>query len=157
MSKQSTEDYLSTHTFFSGLDDSYRKFLSNSATELQINKGGVLFKQGDRADKFYLLRKGQVSVQVPALMGPSLEIQTLGEDQVLGWSWLIPPYRWIFLARAEEDSELLEFDGGAILARCEEDPKFGYELFKCFAALMSERLGAARQKMMDQWDPPGFA
>jgi len=157
VSKQSTEDYLSTHTFFSGLDDSYRKFLSNSATELQINKGGVLFKQGDRADKFYLLRKGQVSVQVPALMGPSLEIQTLGEDQVLGWSWLIPPYRWIFLARAEEDSELLEFDGGAILARCEEDPKFGYELFKCFAALMSERLGAARQKMMDQWDPPGFA
>ena len=157
MSKQSTEDYLSTHTFFSGLDDSYRKFLSNSATELQINKGGVLFKQGGRADKFYLLRKGQVSVQVPALMGPSLEIQTLGEDQVLGWSWLIPPYRWIFLARAEEDSELLEFDGGAILARCEEDPKFGYELFKCFAALMSERLGAARQKMMDQWDPPGFA
>ena len=157
MSKQSTEDYLSTHTFFSGLDDSYRKFLSNSATELQINKGGVLFKQGDRADKFYLLRKGQVSVQVPALMGPSLEIQTLGEDQVLGWSWLIPPYRWNFLARAMEDSELLEFDGGAILARCEEDPIFGYELFKCFAALMSERLGAARQKMMDQWDPPGFA
>ena len=157
MSKQSTEDYLSTHTFFSGLDDSYRKFLSNSVTELQIKKGGVLFKQGDRADKFYLLRKGQVSVQVPALMGQSLEIQTLGEDQVLGWSWLIPPYRWIFLARAVEDSELLEFDGGAILARCEEDPKFGYELFKCFAALMSERLGAARQKMMDQWDPPGFA
>jgi len=157
VSKQSTEDYLSTHTFFSGLDDSYRKFLSNSVTELQIKKGGVLFKQGDRADKFYLLRKGQVSVQVPALMGPSLEIQTLGEDQVLGWSWLIPPYRWIFLARAVEDSELLEFDGGAILARCEEDPKFGYELFKCFAALMSERLGAARQKMMDQWDPPGFA
>ena len=157
MSKQSTEDYLSTHTFFSGLDDSYRKFLSNSVTELQIKKGGVLFKQGDRADKFYLLRKGQVSVQVPALIGPSLEIQTLGEDQVLGWSWLIPPYRWIFLARAVEDSDLLEFDGGAILARCEEDPKFGYELFKCFAALMSERLGAARQKMMDQWDPPGFA
>jgi len=157
VSKQSTEDYLSTHTFFSGLDDSYREFLSNSATELQIKKGHVLFKQGDRADKFYLLRKGQVSVQVPALMGPSLEIQTLGEDQVLGWSWLIPPYRWNFLARAVEESDLLEFDGGAILARCAEDPKFGYELFKCFAALMSERLGAARQKMMDQWDPPGFA
>jgi len=113
VSKQSTEDYLSTHPFFSGLDDSYREFLSNSAT--------------------------------------------LGEDQVLGWSWLIPPYRWNFLARAVEESDLLEFDGGAILARCEEDPKFGYELFKCFAALMSERLAAARQKMMDQWDPPGFA
>ena len=61
------------------------------------------------------------------------------------------------MARAMQDSEVLEFDGSAILKRCEEDPKFGYELFKRFAALMSERLDAARQKLMDQWDPPGFA
>ena len=157
MSQQSIEDYLSEHAFFSGLDDSFVKFLSNSAAELQIKKGEVLFKQGTHADKFYLLRNGQVSVQVPALMGPSLEIQSLGEDQILGWSWLIPPYKWNFNARAVEDSELLEFDGAVILARCEEDPKFGYELFKRFAALMSERLDAARQKIMDQWNPPGFA
>ena len=157
MSKQAIEDYVSKHPFFSGLDDNFIKFLSNSATELQIKKGEVLFKQGDHADKFFLLRNGQVSIQVPALVGPTLEVQTLGKDQVLGWSWLIPPYRWNFLARAVEDSELLQFDGITILAHCGEDPKFGYELFRCFAALMSERLDAARQKMMDQWNPPGFA
>ncbi len=116
-----------------------------------------MFQHGNRADKFYLLRNGKISIQVPALMGPTLEIQTLSEDQILGWSWLIPPYRWSFQARALEDSDLLEFDGSAILARCEEDPNFGYELFKRFAALMSERLDAARQKMMDEWNPPGFA
>ncbi len=157
MSKTSIEDYLSAHAFFSGLDASFVKFLSSVATERKIKKGDVLFQQGNRADKFYLLRHGQVSVQVPALMGPVLEIQNLGEDQVLGWSWLIPPYRWSFQARAMEDSELLEFDGSAILAHCEEDPHFGYELLKRFASLMSERLDAARQKMMDQWNPPGFA
>ena len=157
MSNQSIEDYLPTHAFFSELDDNFMKFLTDSATELKIKKGDVLFQQGERADKFYLLRNGQVSVQVPALMGPTLEIQTLGEDQILGWSWLIPPCRWIFQARALEDSDLLEFDGSAILARCEEDPKFGYELLKRFAALMSERLDAARQKTMDEWNPPGFA
>jgi CRP-like cAMP-binding protein len=154
---QSIEEYLSTHAFFSGLDDSFMKFLTSSAKEVQIKEGHVLFQQGKPADKFYLVRNGKISVQVPALMGPTLELQTLGEDQILGWSWLIPPYRWNFHARALEDSEVLEFDGSAILARCEEDPKFGYELFKRFAALMSERLDAARQKMMDQWDPPGFA
>ena len=157
MNKQVIEDYLSSHVFFSGLDDSFIKFLSNSARELRIKKGDVLFKQGERADKYYLLRNGRVSVQVPALMGPTLEIQSLGEDQIIGWSWLIPPYRWNFLARATEDSDLLEFDGNAILARCEKDPKFGFELFKRFARLMSERLDAARQKMMDEWNPPGFA
>jgi len=58
---------------------------------------------------------------------------------------------------AEEDSELLMFDGTAILARCEQEPKFGYELLKKFAALMSMRLDSARQKMMDEWNPAGFA
>jgi len=157
MSKQSIEGYLSNHDFFSGMDSSYLKFLSDSATEQQIKAGDVLFQYGKNADKFYLLRKGQVAIQVPALMGPALDIQTLVDDQILGWSWLIPPYRWNFLARALEDSELLEFDGSAVLARCQEDPKFGYELFKRFATLMSERLNAARQKMMDDWNPPGFA
>ena len=157
MSNRSIENYLPTHAFFSGLDDSFMQFLSDSATQLRVKKGDVLFQQGERADKFYLLGNGQVSVQVPALMGPTLEIQILGEDQILGWSWLIPPYRWNFQARALEDSDLLEFDGSAILARCEEDPKFGYELLKRFATLMSERLDAARQKMMDEWNPSGFA
>ena len=157
MSKQPIEAYLSSLAFFHELDERFLKVLSNSCTVLEINEGDVLFHQGERADKFYLLRNGQVSVQVPALVGPTLEIQALSKDEILGWSWLIPPYRWHFQARAMEDSDLLEFDGNAILVHCEEDPKFGYELLKRFAALMSERLDAARQKMMDQWDPPGFA
>ena len=81
----------------------------------------------------------------------------LGKDQVLGWSWLIPPYKWNFQAMPEEDSELLMFDGKTILAKCEKDPRFGYELLKKFAGLMSVRLDAARQKMMDEWNPAGFA
>ena len=157
MSQQSIKDYLSTHAFFSGLDDEFIQYVTNSATELQLKKGDILFRQGEFADKFFILRKGGISVQVPALVGPPLEIQHLSEDQILGWSWLIPPFRWHFLARVEEDSDLLEFDGIALLAHCEEDPKFGYELFKHFAGLMSERLEVARQKMMDQWNPPGFA
>ncbi|MCG6889762.1 MAG: cyclic nucleotide-binding domain-containing protein [Gammaproteobacteria bacterium] len=153
----SIAEYLAIHDFFSGLNDDYIKLLAEFATERQVARGEVLFQQGKPADKFYLVRKGKVSVQVPALVGPALELQVLGEDQILGWSWLIPPYRWNFLARAVEDTEFLEFDGRAILARCEKDPQFGYALFKLFTALMSERLNAARQKMMDQWNPPGFA
>jgi CRP/FNR family cyclic AMP-dependent transcriptional regulator len=152
-----TDDYLSTHAFFSGLSEDYIELLSEFATQKHVAKGNVLFQQGTPADKFYLVREGKVSVQVPALVGPVLELQILGENQMLGWSWLIPPYRWNFLARAVEDTEVIEFDGVAILAKCERDPQFGYELFKRFTALMSDRLNAARQTMMDQWNPPGFA
>ena len=157
MSTESIEDYLSGHAFFSKMDSDFLQFLSDCVTERQLKKGEVLFQQGKRADKFYLLRNGQIAIQVPALVGPTLDIQTLGEDQILGWSWLIAPYRWSFQARAVEDSELLEFDGTAILAHCEEDPKFGYELFKRFASLMGERLESARRRMMDAWNPSGFA
>jgi CRP/FNR family cyclic AMP-dependent transcriptional regulator len=157
MSNQSTTEYLSAHEFFSELSDDILNFLCACASPCEIRKGQLLFRHGENADKFYVLRKGRISIQMPAIMGPALEIQTLGEDQVLGWSWLISPYKWNFQAKAEEDSVLLEFDGASILARCEQEPKFGYELLKKFAALMSVRLDAARQKMMDEWNPPGFA
>jgi CRP/FNR family transcriptional regulator, cyclic AMP receptor protein len=157
MSNPSTTEYLSAHEFFSEFSDDVLKFLYECSSTREIKKGQILFRQGENADKFYVVHSGRISIQIPAIIGPALEIQTLGKDQVLGWSWLISPYKWHFQARAEEDSELLQFDGAAILARCEQEPKTGYELFKKFAGLMSVRLDEARQKMMDEWNPTGFA
>ena len=157
MSDQSTTEYLSAHEFFYEFSDDLLKFLCECSSTREIKKGQILFRQGENADKFYVVRNGRISLQLPAIMGPTLEIQTLDKDQVLGWSWLISPYKWNFQTKAEEDSELLQFDGVAILARCEQEPKFGYELLKKFAALMSVGLNAARQKMMDEWNPAGFA
>ena len=157
MSNQSITEYLSAHEFFSEFSDDVLKFLCECSSMREIKKGQILFRQGEHADKFYVVRSGLISIQMPAIMGPTLEIQTVDEDQVLGWSWLISPYKWNFQTKAEEDSELLQFDGAAILARCEQEPKFGYELLKKFAGLMSVRLNAARQKMMDEWNPVGFA
>jgi CRP/FNR family cyclic AMP-dependent transcriptional regulator len=157
MNDQSTAEYLSAHEFFSELSEDVLNFLGEHSSTCEIKKGHILFRQGENANKFYVVRHGIISIRMPAIMGPALEIQTLGKNQVLGWSWLISPYKWSFQAIAEEDSALLEFDGTAILARCEQEPKFGYELLKKFAMLMSIRLDAARQKMMDEWNPPGFA
>ncbi|MGZ8928224.1 MAG: Crp/Fnr family transcriptional regulator [Methylobacter sp.] len=156
MSNQTTTEYLSAHEFFSGFSYDVLKFLCQCASTHEIKKGQTLFRQGENADKFYVVRSGRISIQMPAIMGPPLEIQTLGKPQVLGWSWLIPPYKWSFQAKAEEDAELLMFDGIALLARCEQEPEFGYVLLKKFAALMSLRLDEARRKMMDEWNPAGF-
>ena len=157
MSDQSTTEYLSAHEFFYEFSDDLLKFLCECSSTHEIKMGQILFRQGENADKFYVVRNGRISLQLPAIMGPTLEIQTLDKDQVLGWSWLISPYKWNFQTKAEEDTQLLQFDGASILARCEQDPKFGYELLKKFATLMSVGLNAARQKMMDEWNPNGFA
>lgn len=157
MGNQLTYEYLSSHVFFSGLSNDILQFLCEHSSEFSIKNGQILFRQGEIADKFYVVRSGLISIEMPAIMGPNLEIQMLGQDQVLGWSWLISPYKWSFQAMPKEDSELLMIDGAAILAHCEQDPRFGYELLKKFAALMSVRLDAARQKMMGEWNPAGFA
>ena len=157
MNNQSISEYLSTHEFLYEFSDDALKFLCDYSSTVEIKKGEVLFLEGETADKFYVVRSGRISLQMPAIIGPTLEIQSLDENQILGWSWLISPYKWNFQTKAEEDSELLQFDGVAILARCNEEPKFGYELLKKFAALMSVGLNTARIKMMDEWNPPGFA
>jgi CRP-like cAMP-binding protein len=153
----SLEAYLSAQTFFAGLSPEFIAFLASRARERRIEPGQVLFRQGEHARHFYLIRDGRIAIEIPALTGPTLTVQSLGPGQILGWSWLIPPYRWSFQARVEETAVLLEFDGDAVLAHCEADTAFGYALLKRFAALMSERLEVARQRMMAQWSlPPGF-
>lgn len=143
--------------FFSGLTSDAIDFLADHAARRELAEGKVLFHHGDEARHFFLLLDGHLSLRIPALEGPSLELQDIGPGQIAGWSWLIPPKRWHFQARARTPIRFLEFDGVAILEHCEEDPRFGYELIRRFSALMSERLQFARQKMMQEWKPLGFA
>ena len=157
MSKATIEKTLAENAFFAGLDAGAVDFLSKHAKERTVKGGEVLFRQGQHADKFYLVRSGRITVEIPAVYGPSMEIQNLGQGEVLGWSWFIEPYDWDFQARTEEDTELLEFDGDGVLQHCEDNASFGYEVLKRFTRLMSDRLTAARQRMMDTFSPTGFA
>lgn len=142
---------------FSDLEPSFIAYLAEHATEREFAEDETIFRVGDPADSFYLLLDGEATVEVPAIEGPQLELQALGAGAVLGWSWIIPPYRWSFQARARTPVEAIEFDGKAIREHCEQDPHFGYEILKRFSALMSERLEHARQTMIEEWRPAGFA
>ncbi|HKJ95539.1 MAG TPA: cyclic nucleotide-binding domain-containing protein [Gammaproteobacteria bacterium] len=157
MAEKSPAKLMSSHPFFDELDAADIDYLAARATRKHLKRGGVLFHHGEPADRFFLLLSGAITIEIPAIEGPSLEVQHLGEGKILGWSWLIAPYRWSFQARADEDTELLEFDGKAVRERCESDPRFGYEILKRFSSLMSDRLEASRTKMMEEWNPPGFA
>lgn len=157
MSDESVASMLASNELFEGLPEDVLEVLARHAEERRLERNAILFGHGDPAREFFLLRSGAVVIEVPAISGPSLEVQHLGPGEVLGWSWLIPPYRWSFQARAEEPTELLAFDGEAVRARCEADAAFGYAVLRRFSSLMSERLEAARLTMMEEWNPPGFA
>lgn len=143
--------------FFRDLPGDVRSFLAAHAQVRRLEENDVLFHFGEPARRFYLVAEGHISVEVAAIEGPALQLQELGPGMVLGWSWLIPPHRWSFQARASTPVELIEFDGEVVLAECERNPVFGYALLKRFSALMSERLYQARQRMIDEWRPEGIA
>lgn len=142
--------------FFGVLSEDQRAWLAEQATETSFQDGQLVARQGSTADRFFLVLDGELVVEVPALTGPSLEVTRLGPGKIFGWSWLIEPYRWHFNARAAGATRVLDFDGRAILARAEDEPRFGYALLRRFSALMGTRLEAAQRKMMDQWSPAGL-
>lgn len=154
---QSIAKRLGVSSFFGGLAPEFRDFLAANAQARRLKEDEVVFRYGEPARRFYLVVDGHISVEVAAIEGPALQLQDLGPGMVLGWSWVIPPHRWSFQARAKTPAELVEFDGNAVLAECEANAKFGYELLKRFSALMSERLHFARQRMIEEWRPEGFA
>ncbi|RPI58824.1 MAG: cyclic nucleotide-binding domain-containing protein, partial [Lysobacterales bacterium] len=120
--KHSIEKRIGASQFFSGLRPEFIELLAAHAKPRRLADGEVLFHYGERSDRFYLVERGHVSVEVAAIAGPALELQELGPGAALGWSWIIAPHTWSFQARASTAVELLEFDGNAVVARCEEDP-----------------------------------
>lgn len=157
MSDISIDERLRESAFFRDLPSEARSLLAARAQTRRLSENEVVFHFGEPARRFYLVIDGHISVEVAAIEGPTLQLQDLGPGMVLGWSWLIPPHRWSFQARASTPAELIEFDGEIVRAECEANPKLGYALLKRFSALMSERLHQARQRMIEEWRPEGFA
>lgn len=136
--------YLAQHPAFQGMTADQVALMADYAKLVQFAPGQRVFEHTTRADEFYIVQKGKVTVEIPALTGEPLVIQTLEDGSMLGWSWLIPPYQWSFDARAAVPTTVVAVDGERLREACERDPRLGFELMKRFAVLMAERLSAAR-------------
>jgi len=137
--------------FFQGMEERHIHLITGCAKNVRFEQGSVIFREGDPANQFYLIRKGLVALQCAIPHRGLTTIQTLGPDEVLGWSWLLAPHRWIFDARAMQFTLALEFDGACLRTKCEEDHDLGYELYKRFARVVTEHLAATRLQLLDMY------
>lgn len=140
---------LAEHPFLKGLDPRHLQVIVGCASNVRFDAGQFIFREGEEANQFYIIRHGKVSLEVFAPGRGSITIQTVGEGEVLGWSWLFPPYHWHFDARALELTRAIAFDGKCLRTKCEEDHDLGYELVKRFAHILVERLQATRLQLLD--------
>ena len=143
------ENLLAESAFFKGLDPRYLRLVAGCASHAQFAAGELIFREGDESSRFYVLRAGKVAlvINVPG-RGPVI-IQTLHEGDLLSWSWIVAPYKKYFDARAIELTRAIAIGGEAVRRKCDEDPPFGYELFKRVAAVTGQRLHAARLQLLD--------
>ena len=143
------EDIIREHRFFAGMAPKQLQFIAGCASNVTFEAGETIFHGGESADYFYIIRHGVVTVEARDAARGSFPIQTIVENDVLGWSWLFPPYRWNFDARAVTLVRATAFDGKCLRDKCESDHDLGYELMLRFAGIMMERLQATRMQVMD--------
>lgn len=149
---QTLEAHLTVHPFFAGLEPSSIQELAGFASYAHYERGKYLFHEGERAAHFYIINEGKVALETFAGERGAITIETIEAGEVLGWSWLFPPYRWHFGARVVEPTSAIVLDGGGLRAKCEEDHHFGYELTKRVAHIMMQRLQATRLQLLDLYE-----
>ena len=146
---ENSEKILKRHPFFEGLDTELLKIIASCASEVRYVAGQMIYEEGDEANQALLILDGKVAIEIFAAERGPLVIQTLDYGDVLGWSWLFPPFRRRFYAKAIEPTTAIALDGKLLREKAEENHRLGYELLKRFSRIVVERLLATRLQLLD--------
>jgi len=145
---KAVESVIAEHPFLRGLKPEHLRLLADSAMRMGYEAGELIFREGDPANRFYLIEQGRVSLESHRTDEASVAVQVIGPGDVLGWSWLFPPYYWHFDARALEPTTAIFFYGTRLREQCEQDHAFGYEMMKRMTQVVVQRLQAARKQLL---------
>ena len=143
------KNILAEHPFFKGLNEEYFTLIVGCASNMRVDAGNMIHREGEEANHFYLIRSGKVTLQIMTPNKGPVIIETLHEGDILGWSWLVPPYTWHFDARALDLTRMIALDGKCLRNKCENDHHLGYELLKRFADIMMKQLESTRLQLLD--------
>ena len=143
------EPLLREHRFFRLLDDAQVHFMTECARNVRFRAGEFLFREGAEADSLALIRTGRVTLEVHLPARGTTQLENVGAGDILGWSWLFPPYRWQLDARAVEPVVALVFDAKCVRTKMESDPRLGYPIAKELLLNMHERLARVRMARLD--------
>ena len=134
---------------FEGMKAPDLELIAGCARNEVFKDGDYLLREGEPADKFFVIRGGHVALETFVPERGALTIETIESGDLLGWSWLVPPYRLDFDARAVEATRVTAFDAACLRGKFDDRPELGYELMKRFIPVIVERLQATRLRLID--------
>ena len=137
------------------LPPEHREQLMELAREASVPQGTRLLQEGARADRFWIIRTGTVALDMHVPGRQAAVIESLGHNELVGWSWLFGPHTWHLGAEATTPVRAWEFDAGAVRALCRDDPEFGVNVSQWVGDIVSHRLRSARTRLLDLYGPYG--
>lgn len=146
---------VSEHPFFSGLEKGFCDLVCGCAKNVRFEPGQYLLREGDAANELYLISDGRVALEIHAPGRAPITFQTLGPGEVVGVSWLIPPYRWTYDARAIDQVRAISLDAACLRRKCDEDHDLGYDMMMRFVPVLVQRLQATRLQILDVYGRDG--
>jgi CRP/FNR family cyclic AMP-dependent transcriptional regulator len=146
---KSVQAIVTAHPFLKDLSPHQHRLLGDLAMQCHFAPGELIFREGDPANRFYLIKTGKVVLESYVRDQGTVPIQTIGPGELLGWSWMFPPYYWHFDARAVEPTEAIFFYGTPLRTECEADHDLGYELLKRMSEVMIQRLQGTRRQLLE--------
>ncbi|NBM20389.1 cyclic nucleotide-binding domain-containing protein [Streptomyces sp. GC420] len=145
----------SNSTLLRALPAEHRERLMSMAREVSFPQGTRLFEEGGHADKFWIIRTGTVTLDMHVPGRRAADIETLGHNELVGWSWLFPPHTWHLGAEAMTPVRAYEFDAATVRRMCEADPELSASVSQWVGRVLARRLRAARTRLLDLYAPYG--
>jgi CRP/FNR family transcriptional regulator, cyclic AMP receptor protein len=146
---KSMADLIREHAFVAGMTEPQLETVAGCAKNVVFEPGAYIIREGQSADEFHLIREGHVALEIYAPRRGSHVLQTIGANEILGASWIVPPYRWTSDARAIDRVRAFAFDAKCLRGKCDADPALGYALMQRFVPILVQRMSAARMQAMD--------
>jgi CRP-like cAMP-binding protein len=140
---------IARHEFFRDFKPQHLKIFQDCVSDARYGRDQLLLRQGQGAERFFIVRKGEVRLELLTPENGSVPVQTIGPGEIVGWSWIIPPYKSTFDARAIEPLHVLVFDASELRRECEQDFELGYRVLQKFTLALSTRLEAVRAKLVE--------
>lgn len=149
MDTKTLEPILAEHPFFKDLAPEYLSLLVGCASNVRFESNEMVFRQGGPADKFYIIRHGEVAIEVHDPRRHSIRIQTLRDGDVFGWSWMFEGAHAHFDARALVLTRAIAMDGECLRSKFNSDHSLGYTMMLRFTPVIIRRLEAASMQLLD--------
>jgi CRP/FNR family cyclic AMP-dependent transcriptional regulator len=140
--------------FLRGMPPAQLRELAGLCDHVMIPVGRRLFDEGSTADQFWIIDAGQVTLDASIPGRGRVIIERLGRGDVVGLSWMLPPYQWRFGAIATQPTQAFAFDARDVRAACDVDAGLGYQLSQRFSAVLVRRLQATRARLLESWIHP---